>query len=162
MRRVVLVSVSVLVLVLVGCGGGTATTSPDDGNGGGGATSTPEPQATQDGSGGGGGGGSVGDLEGLAAALVPPNSTEVFKTTAEGAVIAGYESTDSLDTVKGFYENAIAGTGLAMLATTEAGGGVSWIFGADDANSGFGGAVTIAPSGSGSGTTVSITLGDGS
>jgi hypothetical protein len=160
MRRFTLLALPILAVALVSCGGSSTTASPNGGNGGTTPTSAPEPQATQ---GGSGNGGSTTDLEGLARALVPPNSNEAFKTSAEGAIIVAYESTDSFDSIRSFYEKAIAGTGLAVLATTEAGGGVSWIFGVDDANSGFGGSVTIAPSGSGSGgTSVSITIGSGS
>ena len=157
-----LLIVSILALTLAACGGGSpAAPKGDDGNGGQSTAASAEasadkgdPGSSQD------SGKGSGDVEGVAAALVPPNSTEVGKTTAAGIVIAVYESTDSIDSLKSFYESAIAGTGLTILATTEASGGVSWVISDADA-SGLGGAVAIVPSSdTPGGTTVSVTVGD--
>jgi hypothetical protein len=164
MRRFTVLAIPILIVALAGCGGSSA--SPAD-NGNNGATtpptttsSAPDSVPSQDTSNNGGSG--PADLEALAQSLIPPNSTETFKTTAEGALIVAYESTDSVDSIKGFYESAIVGAGMTVLAKTEAGGGVSLIFGVNDANTGFGGSVGIGPAGDGSGSSISITLGSGS
>lgn len=143
-----------LIVVAVAC------SSPGGGGGDGSAQSdAPEPTAAAtDGSGGGGGGGSA-DLDAVFETLTPPNSTETTKTSAEGIIFAAFESSDSLESLKSFYEGAIAEAGLEIFSTTEAQGGYSWTI-AESEGSTFGGAVSIYPSGSGSGTAVSVTIGN--
>ena len=60
-----------------------------------------------------------GELEAVAAKLVPPNSSETSKTTASGVIFVTYSSTDSPDSLKGFYENAISQTGWQTISTTK-------------------------------------------
>ena len=166
----------VVVLVLVAACGSSAASADGNGNGGGNgteeseaaATATPTAAATPDDGGGGGGsgggsGGGVasGDLEALVDDLTPPNSTEVNRTTAEGIIFVIWESTDSTDSLRSFYEGAIDDTGMEVFSTTQASGAYSWLF-AESEGSSFGGAVTVAPSSSGgSGSTVSVQVSTG-
>jgi len=143
-------------LVVAACGGTAATQQPAGGGGGG--TATDVPAATDAGGGGGGGGGGAGpDVEAVGNALVPPNSTEVSKTSAEGTWFVIYESTDSVDALKSFYEDAVPKTGLKIFSTTTIQGGVSYVIATDESGS-FGGAVNIFPSGDGK-TAVQVTVG---
>jgi hypothetical protein len=141
-------------LLVTACGGAAATQQPAGGGGGG--TATEVPAATEAG-GGGGGGGSGPDVEAVGNALVPPNSTEVSKTSAEGTWFVIYESTDSVDSLKTFYEDAVPKTGLKIFSTTTLQGGVSYVIATDESGS-FGGAVNIFPSGDGK-TAVQVTVG---
>ena len=148
-----------LIVVAVAC------SSPGGGTGGDGSepTDAPEPTtASTDGGGGDGGdgGSGSGDLDAVFEQLTPPNSTETSKTAAEGIIFAVFESTDSIDSLKSFYESAIPDSGLQIFSTTEAQGGYAWTI-AESEGSSFGGAVSIYPSGSGSGTAVSVTIGSG-
>jgi hypothetical protein len=105
-------------------------------------------------------GGGGGDVESVAEALIPPNSTEVSNTTAEGISFVIYESTDSIESLQSHYEGAIPAAGMQIISTSEAGGNVSIVF-AEDEGSTFGGAVSIFPSSSGSGGSgVQVTVGD--
>ena len=94
------------------------------------------------------GGGSNLDVEAVARALVPPNSTEVSKTTAPDTWFVIYETTESIDSLRSFYESAIPGAGLTVVSTTTANGGVSWAMATDESGT-FGGAVSVFPSGDG-------------
>jgi hypothetical protein len=141
-------------LLVTACGGAAATQQPAGGGGGG--TATEVPAATEAGA-GGGGGGSGPDVEAVGNALVPPNSTEVSKTSAEGTWFVIYESTDSVDSLKTFYEDAVPKTGLKIFSTTTLQGGVSYVIATDESGS-FGGAVNIFPSGDGK-TAVQVTVG---
>ena len=153
-------------LLLAACGGGSAATQQPaaataaSGGGGGPATEAPgateQAAATDAGGGGGGGGGAGGDVEAVANALVPPNSTEIQKTTAQDTWFAIYESTDSVDSLKSFYQGAITGVGQQIISTTTIQGGVSYVF-AKDSSGGFGGSVNIYPSGDGK-TAVQVTV----
>jgi len=94
----------------------------------------------------------------VANALVPPNSSEITRTSASGGLFVGYSSTDSADSLKSFYENAIPGSGMTIFSTTSAGGSYSWVFAKTEGSS-FGGSVTVGPStDGGSGSSVIITL----
>jgi len=153
-------TLAIASILLAACGGGSAATqgpagetASTGGGGGGAATEMPEvtqpAEATDAGGGGGGtGGGGSDDVAAVANQLVPPNSTEISKTTAEDTWFVIYESTDSVDSLKHFYENAIAAAGQKIFSTTTIQGGVSYVF-AKDESGGFGGSVNIYPSGDG-------------
>ena len=157
-----------LMVLLVACGG--AGGSAGDGDGGSDSEQSQAPEATapatnDDGGGGGddgggddgGGTGSV-DLDGVYDTLTPPNSTETSKTSADGIIFAVLESSDSIDSLKSFYEGAIPDAGLKIFSTTEAQSGFAWTIAESEASD-FGGAVSIYPSGTGS-TIVSVTIGN--
>lgn len=136
-----------------GTQGPAATSGPGPG-----ATATQAVDPTEDtGGGGGNGGGGNFDAETVANALVPPNSKEVTRTTTDDYWFVMYESTDSIDSLKSFYEGAIARTGLKIISTTTVNDGVSWAIANDDSGS-FGGAVQIFPSGDGK-TAVQVAVG---
>jgi hypothetical protein len=161
-------TLGIVLLLLAACGGsGTAatqqpgggTTTTSSGGGGGGSSTempadTEAPAATD--AGGGGGGGGSGDVDALAAQLVAPNSSEIQKTEAQDTSFVIYESTDSVDSLKQFYENAIKNAGMKIITTTTIQGGVSYVFGKDDSGT-FGGSVNIYPSGDGK-TAVQVTV----
>jgi hypothetical protein len=159
MRWTRLLVLPVLVVLLVACGGSPGTSTDDNGNGNGNGESTnPDVTATAEAS-KDDGNGNGGDVEELAADLVPPNSTETTRTVASGVVFAGYESTDSADSLKSYYEGKIASAGMVIISTTSTSGTYGFIFAEDDQGSGFGGSIAIAPSSSGgSGSTVIVTV----
>jgi len=154
-------TLAIASILLAACGGGSAATqgpagetaSTGGGGGGGGGSATEMPQDTQaaaatDAGSGGGGGGGGDDVAAVASQLVPPNSTEISKTTAQDTWFVIYESTDSVDSLKHFYENAIASAGQKIFSTTTIQGGVSYVF-AKDESGGFGGSINIYPGGDG-------------
>jgi hypothetical protein len=147
-------ALAIVSILLAACGSGSAATQGPAGEtastgGGGGGSATEMPEATQgaEATNAGGGGGSD-DVTAVANQLVPPNSTEISKTTAEDTWFVIYESTDSVDSLKHFYEGAIASAGQKIFSTTTIQGGVSYVF-AKDESGGFGGSVNIYPSGDG-------------
>ncbi|MDH4334861.1 MAG: hypothetical protein OEW24_06320 [Chloroflexota bacterium] len=166
-RLPAVIAVSLLVLLLAACGGNNPSATTDNGGGGGN-----NPSATSDNGGGGGetspsattdngGGGGGGDAAGVAADLVPPNSTQVSQTNAEGTLWTVYESTDSPESLKGFYESAIPQTGMHVYSTTNADNTYSWVFAQSDGSE-FGGSVTVAPSSEGgSGSSVIVFVASG-
>lgn len=104
-------------------------------------------------------GGDTGDLDALVQKLTPPNASEISKTSAQGGAYVAWESTDSVDSLKGFYEKAIKDAGMTVFSTTTTSGVLSWIFAKEEGSS-FGGSVTVAPSssgGSGSSVIVAVT-----
>jgi hypothetical protein len=149
--------------LVTGCGSSSAPPTLATGGGGGAQSQAPAlslppaPSAAQGGGGGGGGGGSAADVEAIGKALIPPNSTEVSKTTVPDTWFVVYSSTDSVDSLKSYYEGAISKTGLQIISTTTLQGGVSWVI-AQGSNSNFGGAVSVFPSGDGK-TVVQVTVG---
>ena len=151
-----------LVFVLVACGSSGASSNGNGNGNGNGSSDAGEPTATtaasEDGGGGGGGGG--GDVEQIAEQLVPPNSSETSRTTANGVIFVTYTSTDSPETLKGFYEDAIPRTGWNIYSTTTVSGSYSWIF-AESEGSSNGGVVSVAPDSDGSGSAVVIQVGAG-
>ena len=107
------------------------------------------------------GGGAGDDLDALVDQLTPPNSTESSRTSATGGIFVGWESTDSVDSLKSFYEGAIPATGMQIVTTQSASGTFSWIF-AESEGSSHGGSVVVAPSTTGgSGATVVVTVTSG-
>jgi len=152
-----------LILLLAACGG-AASPSADDGEPEQSTASEPSvaPASSDDnGDGNGNGNGSSGDLDQLAQDLTPPNSTETSRTTAGEVIFVSFESSDSPESLRDFYEDAIADTGLEVFSTTSAQGSFSWIFAESDSSS-FGGVVTVVPSGTGSGSNVAVQIGTGS
>jgi len=155
--------VAALILVLAACGG-AASPSADDGDPEQSTASEPSeaPASSDDnGDGNGNGNGSSTDLDQLADDLTPPNSSETSRTTAGEVIFITFESSDSPDSLRDFYEDAIANTGLEVFSTTSAEGSYSWIF-AESEGSSTGGVVTVVPSGTGSGSTVAVQVGTGS
>ncbi|HEY3334100.1 MAG TPA: hypothetical protein VGK16_02595 [Candidatus Limnocylindrales bacterium] len=159
----------VLVSVVVAaCGGAstpaatTAADAPATVDAGTGSTETEAPSATEaapaTGEAAGDAGTAADDAAKLGGQLVPPNSKELSKTTTDTYWYVVYDSTDSPDTLKGFYEAQIPKAGMQIISTTSANGSYSWAI-ARDASGGFGGAVTVGPSGSGSGSSVIIAVG---
>jgi hypothetical protein len=152
-----------LILVLAACGG-AASPSADDGDPEQSTASEPSeaPASSDDNDDGdGNGNGSSTDLDQLAEDLTPPNSSETSRTTAGEVIFVTFESSDSPDSLRDFYEDAIADTGLEVFSTTSAEGSYSWIF-AESEGSSTGGVVTVVPSGTGSGSTVAVQIGTGS
>lgn len=156
-----------VALLLAGCGGSAASSAPADagtGSGSGnGAAATPDggtgngAAATPDG-GTATGGGSADDAVNVGDQLKPPNSTETLKSTTEGYWYATYHSSDAPDALKSFYEGQIPKTGLTIISTTTANGSYSWLIARDESGD-FGGSVTVAPGGSGSGSDVIVGIG---
>jgi hypothetical protein len=150
-------------LIVAGCGGSAASSAPADAgtdSGNGGAT-TAEPAAEVSAEPAGNGGGSTEDAANVGDQLKPPNSTETSKTTTEGYWYAIYHSNDSPDALKSFYEGQIPKTGLKIISTTTANGSYSWLIARDESGD-FGGSVTVAPGGSGSGSDVIVGIGSSS
>jgi hypothetical protein len=150
------------VLAVAACSSPAASSGPDgNGNGNGGSSNPPASQgapASQDDGGNGGNGGNAGDADAVFNALIPPNSTELSKTTASGAFFATYTSTDSVESLTSHYQSAIPGAGMEIFSTTNAQGGTAWIF-AQDEGSSFGGSVSVYPNTDGAGgSSVIITV----
>ena len=134
-----------------------------DGNGNGSEQSQPAEETQGDGGddGGGGGGGGDRDVEAAFDALTPPNAEEVSKTTAGGVIFAAFNTSDSLDSLTSFYQDAFNDLGLQILTTTEASGGITWFVGTDETASTFGGVVSVFPAvDGGDGNTVSVQIGE--
>ena len=107
--------------------------------------------------GGNGGGADTDDMEQLASDLEPPNSTESARFSSSEGLLISYESTDSFDDLKGFYDDRFDDLGINVLGTMSAADSQTWVIGEED-GSGVQGGVTLAPSGSGT-TLVQVTLG---
>lgn len=158
MRWTRALTLPVLAVMVIACGG-PGTDGGDGGNGGNGSEESQAgaPDPDEGNGGNGGNGGDPGDLEELANDLEPPNATESTRMTASGALIVGWTSSDSIDSLESFYDNKINELGLNLVGKSSAGGAHSWIIGDED-GSGPQGAITIGDDGSG-GSTVSLTLG---
>ena len=98
-----------------------AATTADDGTG---TEATPEPAN---------GGGTAEDAANLGEQLKPPNASEVSKTTTDTYWYVIYESTDSADSLKAYYEDLIPKTGMTMISTTSASGANAWAISRDEA-----------------------------
>src|SRR5690349_17647143 len=72
-----------------------------------------------------GGGAAGADVDAVAKALVPPNSSEVTRTTANDTSFVVYSSTESVDSLKSFYEGVIPKAGMQIISTTTIQGGIS-------------------------------------
>jgi len=152
----------ILAIALAACGGSSPGASTDDGNGGQSAAASAEASAAESdaGPGASNGGLSGSDLEQVAQRLVPPNSSETSKTTASGVIFVTYDSSDSPDTLKSFYENAISQLGWYTFSTTSAGGAYSWIIGETEAGDAAG-SITVGPGANDGSSSVLIQLGTG-
>ena len=156
MRSMRTLLLGVLLVALAACGGQPGSASADESTGGeptttestGGEPSTAE---TPD----DGGSGTV-DMDTLIAELVPPNSTEISRTEAGTSVLIGYESTDTVGDLRGFYIQKIADLNLTVLTTTEAANTYAVAFGTNEAGTGLGG--TVAVQNSGDVSTVLVTV----
>lgn len=150
-----------LALLVVACGSPAATTDGGDGGDGGNGTQESEPEETSgDGGDGGNGSGSL-DVDRVFEILTPDNATELSKTTAGGLIFAAWDSDESFDSLRSFYEGAIDEAGLQIISTTEAQGGIAWTV-AEDLQGTFGGSISLFPASDGSGTQISVTIGDSS
>jgi hypothetical protein len=158
-----ILSLAMAVVLLAACGASAATQPPasaDGGGGGGGSTQLPasdQPAATVAGGSSTHGGGAGQDVAAAGNALVPPHSTEVTRTVAGDTWFVMYESTDSVDSLKAFYADAVPKAGLTIFSTSTVNGGVSYVI-ATAENGSFGGAVNIVPTGAGK-TAVQVTIG---
>jgi hypothetical protein len=149
----------VVALTVAACGGSAATSAPDDAGAGTGNDSGAAASVDAGGGDTGGGTGSAAeDAAKVGEQLVPPNSTEQVKTTTDTYWYVTYESTDSPETLKTHYESQIPKTGLQIISTTTANGSYSWAIARDESGA-FGGSVTVAPSGNGSGSAVIVAVG---
>jgi len=161
MRHTRALSLAALTVLLVACGGGGPGASQSSTDTEQSTAAEPSTEASVDaGASATPGGGNGGDVEAVAEALIPPNSTEVSKTVAEGISFIIYESTDSIESLQSHYEGAIPAAGMQIISTSTAGGNVSIVF-AEDEGSTFGGAVSIFPSSTGGGGSgVQVTVGE--
>lgn len=150
---------AVALMLFVAACGAPAATEGGDGDGGGDGSEQSEPAETTSGDGGGGGGSGSGDVDRAFEILTPPSSTELTKTTTEGVIFAAFDSSESFESLRSFYEDAIGEAGLRIISTSETGGGIAWAI-AESEGSSFGGAVTIFPAADGSGMQVSVTIGN--
>lgn len=149
-----------LALLVVACGSPAETTDGGDGGGDGNGTQESEPEETSgDGDGGGGNGSGSLDVDRVFEILTPDNATELSKTTAGGLIFAAWDSDESFDSLRSFYEGAINEAGLDIFSTTEAQGGIAWTV-AEDEQGTFGGSISLFPASDGSGTQISVTIGD--
>jgi hypothetical protein len=159
-----LVAPLLILLVTVACSSPAASTG-GNGNGGNGSEqsqgSEPTPEATPGGGNGGNGGngGSSGDAQAAFERLTPDNADQLTKTEAGGVIFAAFDTSESIESLTSFYEDAFNDLGLQIVSTTETGGGISWIVGNDPEASTFGGAISVFPASDGSGTQVSIQIG---
>jgi len=146
-----------LVVVLAACGGGPDNSSAAESTGGEPSTaaSASEPATeTPD-----NGGPAPSSIEELESELVPPNSTELSRTTAGGATLVSYESTDTVGDLKSFYVQKIAELNMTVLTTTEAANTYAVAFGTDETGQGLG--ATVAVQNAGDVTNVVVTVAEG-
>lgn len=152
MRWARVLLVPVLMLLFVAC-----SSSDDDANGDGGSSSATETATATADAGGGSGGTTVTDGDGviteedidrLVDELAPPNSTEASRFSAEGGTTVGFESSDSVETLKEFYDGRLQELGMHVQGSLSAEGSHSLIIGDDDGDDVAGG-ITIVPDESG-------------
>jgi hypothetical protein len=145
-------------MLLVACNGPGANGSASSGGGDSGTASASASASTQASASSGGGTGS-GDIDQVASNLTPPNSSETGRYSASGALVVTWSSTDSVDSLKSYYDGKLSSLGLNVLSTTDVQGTHGWVFGNAD-NTGVTGALTLSPdTSSGGATTVSLTAG---
>ena len=151
-----LTAFALMFLFVAACGSPAASDGNGDGDGNGSEQSEPAEETQGD----GGGGGGDRDVEAAFDTLTPPNAEEVSKTTAQGVIFAAFNTSDSLDSLTSFYQDAFNDLGLQILTTTEASGGITWFVGTDETASTFGGVVSVFPAtDGGDGSTVSVQIG---
>jgi hypothetical protein len=158
MRRAHSLVPAALLMLLVACNGPGSSASASSG-GGDQQSDSGAASASASASASSGGGGGSDDLATIATNLAPPNSTESGRYSASGALVVTWSSTDSVDSLKSYYDGKLSSLGLGVLSTTDVQGTHGWVFGNAD-NSGVSGALTLAPdSASGGATLVSLTVG---
>jgi hypothetical protein len=138
MRRAHSLVPAALLMLLVACNGPGSSASASSGGGdqqsdSGAASASASASATSGGSGGG-----SDDLATIATNLAPPNSTEIGRYSASGALVVNWSSTDSVDSLKSYYDGKLGSLGLNVLSTTDVQGTHGWVFGNAD-NSGVSG-----------------------
>lgn len=131
-----------------GGNGGASAQPSSGGNGNGGASAQPSS----------GGNGGPDDAVAVGEQLVPPNSTETSRTIMGNYWYVMYESTDSPDSLKSFYESKVPAVGLMIISTTSSAGSHSMLIARDETGD-FGGSVLMSPSASGSGSMVIVAVG---
>ena len=128
-----------------------------DGGGNGGASTAPA--ASQD---DGGNSGNAGDVEAVLERLTPPNSEVVDKATNPdtGTILWLFRSSDSVETLTSFYEDAINDLGLPFINSDQGSSGIRWVVGNDENASEFACAITVLPAADGGGgTAVELRMG---
>lgn len=158
-RSMAILPALAIALVVSACSGNNASSSTGGGGSSSAASSEASTAATTAASAAAStGSGGSSDLASLVNGFVPPNSTQTVRTDAADAVFVSYTSTDSTDSLKGYYENAIKNAGMTVVSTTNAGGATSWIF-TKDSDSSIGGSITVGAGPDGTGSQVTLTLG---
>jgi hypothetical protein len=160
MRRALSRVPAAILLLLVACNspGSSSSSSTSSGDQQSDSTSASATQSSSASASSGGGTGSD-DIDQIASDLTPPNSSETGRYSASGALIVAWSSTDSVDSLKSYYDGKLGSLNLNVLSTTDVQGTHGWVFGNED-NSGVSGALTISPdTSSGGATTVSLTIG---
>ena len=160
MRSLRTLLLGALVVALAACGGGPDTSSTAESTGGEPSTvsSASQPAESAAESSDDGGPGAI-DAESLLNALVPPNSTELSRTEAGGAVLISYESTDTVGDLKSFYVQKIAELNMTVLTTTDLANTYAVAFGTDETGQGLG--ATVAVQNAGDVTNVVVTVAEG-
>lgn len=148
----------VAMLLLAACGGNGSSASASASNGSTASTGSEQSAGASPSAEASSGGGGSDDLSALADKLVPPNSSQTARTEASGVLVIAYTTSDSVDSLKGFYDNAIKSAGLTVVSTTTVQNGVSIIF-TKGSGSAFGGSVAIGPASDTSGSAVVVSLG---
>jgi hypothetical protein len=159
MRPTRILLLGVLLIALAACGGGPAS-STDESTGGEPSTaaSASEPAASTAETPDDGGPGAT-DAESLLNELVPPNSHQLTRTEAGGAILVGYESTDSIGDLKSFYVQKIAELNMTVLTTTDTANAYAVAFGTDETGQGLG--ATVAVQNAGDVSNVVVTVAEG-
>jgi len=122
------------------------------------ATAAATSEGGGSGSGGGGSSASSDDVNQWIEDLTPPNASEVARFSAPEGTTVSFQSSDSFDDLKSYYDDKIADLGIQVVGTLTVEGSNSWIIG-DDSDNGIGGTISIAPDGDN--TIVTIILGIG-
>jgi hypothetical protein len=160
MRPTRILLLGVLLIALAACGGGPASSSAAESTGGEPSTaaSASDPAASTAETPDDGGPGAT-DAESLLNELVPPNSHQLTRTEGGGAILVGYESTDSVGDLKSFYVQKIAELNMTVLTTTEAANTYAVAFGTDETGQGLG--ATVAVQNAGDVSNVVVTVAEG-
>lgn len=139
-------------------GGSDATATQESGGNNGGNQSGGDPTATSE-SGGGNGGGDSDDVEQLQEDLVPPKSKELLRYSTPDGTSISYESTESLDSLKEFYDDRVDDLDLGQLGNMSMPDSHSWFIG-NNSGQGVQGSVTVVNAGDGK-TNITVTLSKG-
>jgi hypothetical protein len=145
--------VTVVAVALAACGGNSPSASNAGGDNGPSSAANPSSAAASN----AGNQGGTTDLQSLANDLKPPNASQTANLSTATTIVVTYTTSDSIASLKSFYDKALADAGLTVMGTTDAGGAFTWIV-TNGANT-LGGTVTAAPDTSGSGSSVSVAIG---